>query len=163
MRHLRDEDIVRLVAHNLPGADVQAVRAHVLECEACAVRVRTQIELWSTLGAWEAVPPVPASTSDLLARLDNEAGVEPDVSTRKTNWVWMGRLAASVLLAVGIGYAVGRWKLGGSHTTAPEQASSAVAEAVDSLDLTVLASAPIGLTHTVEVTPADEAARGGRS
>lgn len=163
MLHLSDDEIVRLVANELSATEAEAAHTHIGSCETCAARAREQERLWVLLGEWEVAPPVSGAVDNVLARLDQEAKLPFVAGPRRTDWLRVGRLAASVLIAVGAGYGIGRWRVRQTEGPQPVDSTAAIAEVVDSFGLNVFASAPIGLADAVDGSASDAEQPGDQS
>jgi anti-sigma factor RsiW len=167
MRHLTDGEIVRLIARELPRADAESAQSHIGSCPACAARVREQGRIWSALGAWEATSQAPDVTAAVFSRIDGESAGRSferlPFPRRRIRWARAGRLAASVLIAAGVGHAIGRWTSGVSEAGKATRAPVTTAEVVDSLGLDALASAPVGLADAIDGAGDDADMPGGQS
>ncbi len=85
----------------LPEATAEAVDRHVRGCAACAAHVQELRRMAEVLDTWDA-PPVPKSLAERIRRAAQDHPV-PIVQLR--TWRrhhWMGRIAATLLVAVGL-------------------------------------------------------------
>jgi predicted anti-sigma-YlaC factor YlaD len=100
MSHLDDGLINELLDGEIPSSDLAPIQAHLSECLACRTRLEVAREL-----ANEAV--------DLIEALDEpiavvHSAVIPIASRRRTtNWTRTLAWAASLIVAVGLGYSAG--------------------------------------------------------
>lgn len=144
MDHVNDEILVRMAAGEIAEEDAAAVRRHIATCEPCARRMRAQTELWALLGEWRVEPAPRDLRDDVLARLDAAGPLRrPRASRWMTGWS-VGRAAAGVVFAVGLGYAAGRWTLERARPPVVPVAASEK-QAAEALGLPVLAASPLGL------------------
>lgn len=148
MDHLTDGQIARLVAGEVPG---DVLRRHADLCASCAARIREQERLWSLLGRHGVEPPVTNLASAVLDRLDR-GGAKPVIWWNRPAMVWLRgssvrRVAAAVLLGVGLGHAMGRWTTSERLVDAGARGGATVsaAEVVESLGLDAFCAAPTGL------------------
>ncbi len=158
MKHLTDEQIVRLVAGEWPAAQADEARRHVDACPECAERVGRQKGLWTLLEAWQPPQATCDVTAGVLGRLDREAGAPVRPVLVRLSWAQIGRIAAGVLIGVGVGHGIGR-RVGGSFVSQePAQATATAADAIESMGLHVFAASSVGLADVID--PADEAGDG---
>lgn len=101
------ETILRLLKHEGPADERHAVQEHVRSCPACAAVLAECRAVWDALGSW----PVDTTGVDLRDRV--LAAVSADERRAAARRIWLGgwpeglRAAASVVLAAGLGVAVG--------------------------------------------------------
>ena len=117
-----ESDLLRMASGELAGPRRDAVTAHVEQCETCARRVQEIRAVWETMALWEVdttghdvaqavLQTVPARSTDS----GPDFGVRPDGLARggwlAQPWRWPvpTRAAASILLAVAVGWGTGRW------------------------------------------------------
>ena len=107
MDHLTERQMQDHVRGTLAPDEALSFRAHLEGCGDCRQRLAAFEALWGQLGTW-AVPAVP---SDFDARV--VAGLPTQEKARK-RLAWRGslRVAAALVLAAGMGHALGRltWK-----------------------------------------------------
>lgn len=104
-----ETDLLRLVSGELTGQHRERVVAHVEQCAACAQRVEPQQDLWETMGAWHVDVAGRDVSADVLRAAAGASAVHgATVWHRPWQWPVPLRTAASVLLAVGIGWGAGR-------------------------------------------------------
>ncbi|MBC8218334.1 MAG: zf-HC2 domain-containing protein [Planctomycetes bacterium] len=126
MKHINDIELTEYVAGNLTGPRTKEVREHIAACPECSQRRRETDRLWDTLGDWN----VETAEHDVADRIVTLARVEQSASGRNagTHVVRMRlplqvlRVAASIIIAVGAGYEVGRYSVTGKKPqVAPSQ------------------------------------------
>ncbi len=143
MQHLDDMQIIRLVAGDLLPGEADTFWSHIADCPDCARRVGEQERLWRGLAVWQAPSEVPDVVGRALRELDRAGRARPRA------WWPVGRIAAGLLLGIGVGHAAGRWASAG-RPALPELVPVTVAEVVEALGLDVLAAAPVGLADAVD-------------
>jgi len=115
MEHLTDKQLLEWLERSEDGpADA---RAHLDQCENCRLRWQELRRTWDAMGAWTAeMPPV-----DLAERVLGR------VASVRTVHLWqprtLARIAASVIIGLGLGAATGRV---GSRPVSAEQVSQAI-------------------------------------
>lgn len=107
MDHLTERQLQGHVQGTLAPDEALSFRAHLEGCGDCRQRLADFDALWGQLGAWA----VPVGGGDLDARI--LASLPPQEIAR-SHVAWRGslRVAAALLVAAGVGHAVGRltWK-----------------------------------------------------
>jgi len=165
MRHVREADLLALASGELSDARHREIELHVSSCAACR---RAQAEMASVhglLGEWD----VDVGDRDAWQAIDRRLGAPAPVRVPR-RWhgvARMSRIAAAVMLGVGMGHAAGRltWTRGTLElaTTPPAFSTSAFEHAAaDELALYVLESpSSAGLFKTVlELTDASRGEEG---
>ncbi len=128
-----ESDLVKMVSGELTGDHRDAVAAHLSQCEACAARAQALQQLWQVMGAWQ----VDASGHEVADGVLVAVGARP-ILTERSRWArpWQWpvplRAAASLLLAVGVGWGTGRWtgRPDEGPTLGPQPSEPVTAEAV---------------------------------
>lgn len=165
MGHVREADILALVSGELSDARHREIEAHVSACAACR-RVRAETaSVHGLLGEWG----VDVADRDVWPAIERRLGAPTSVRVPR-RWhvvARMSRIAAAVMLGVGLGHAAGRltWTRGAVEfaATMPASALSAIEHAAaDELALYVLESpSSAGLFRTVlELTDASRGEEG---
>ena len=94
-----DPILIRRIAGELPPSAAADLDAHVGTCESCRVRLAQMKSTWDMLGELQVKPP----EQDLTARI-----MSATRHSKAPRWVVIGRLAAAIALAVGLGVTAGR-------------------------------------------------------
>jgi anti-sigma factor RsiW len=102
--HISPSEAIRYVGGELPPAEQAGLERHVAECPVCRACVEEQRELFALLGAWQVRPRTADQAAAVLDRLD----AATEGGTRRLNVPAVLRVAAAVVLGVGLGYAGGR-------------------------------------------------------
>lgn len=100
-------ELIRLVAGELEGGPAEEVRRHVAQCRTCAETLAELEATWQVMGAWDEDAPA----SDLWPAVRASAELQ---ARRQSGWVprtrpTLLRAAASVAVAVGLGWMAGTW------------------------------------------------------
>jgi anti-sigma factor RsiW len=98
-------NLVRYVSGDAGAQDAVRIGAHVSGCQACAETVAALRETWAALDAWQ-----PGTTGvDLAGRVLTAIEAEA-TAPRRHRWRWPAftRVAASVVIATGLGVGAGR-------------------------------------------------------
>ena len=107
MDHPRDIQLIERCGGTLPPEARAEIDAHLAACDACAERYRQIRATWETLGEWSAEPDIGGLAAKVCAQVA-AADSDPPPVYRLHDWVWpVTRAAASISLAVLLGYAVG--------------------------------------------------------
>ena len=104
MSHLSPSQLIQYAGGELSPAQSATLEAHLAECRACQTRVYEQQTLTNVLGEWQPDPRAADLTRSVLDRLD---GAPPSLP-RAPSLSSMLRIAAAILLGVGMGHAGGR-------------------------------------------------------
>lgn len=128
MKHINDNELMEYMAGRLASPQKEQVAEHIASCPECSQR-RLQAEmLWNSLGQWT----VDTSGHEIAGRLTAlvEKGLSPE--TRKEwndgrvvrrpliyrpSFSAVLRVAASILIAVGVGYKLGKSSVTGKIDT----------------------------------------------
>ncbi len=115
MKHVDDIELMEYIAGNLAASRDGEVREHLAACEECSARRREAIQMWKALGQWD----VDTTDHDVAGRitvLAENAGREQRQG-EKTHVLRVGflpvvlRVAASVIIAVGVGHRLGKYSV----------------------------------------------------
>jgi len=106
-------DLVRYVSGEAGTDDTMRIEAHLAGCPTCAETVAALRETWAALDAWQPDTPEIDLAGRVLAAVEAEAA-----APRHHHWGWpaLTRVAASVVIATGLGVGAGRL-VSGSRAT----------------------------------------------
>jgi len=118
MKHVNDIEMIEYIAGKLTASGNEEVRGHLAACEECSDRWRKAVEVWNALGKWS----VDTAEHDVTQRITAKA--EEEERSRKqhknTRGLQIGflstvvRVAASIIIAVGVGHKLGKYSVTGS-------------------------------------------------
>ena len=125
MKHLTETDLIRLRGGELsPDERVEADR-HLADCQECTRLLADLAAAWATLGEWQVSTEGRDVGPAVFAAVDRERVAPP---RRLVIHPWrVGRAAAAILLAVGLGHAAGRF-VTAPATSAPSLTSHHVTD-----------------------------------
>ena len=165
MRHVREADLLAFASGELSDARHREIEAHVSACAACRRARAETASVQDLLGEWD----VDAADRDAWPAIERRLGAAASARVPR-RWhvvARMSRIAAAVMLGIGLGHAAGRltWTGGTLElaATMPASALSAIEHAAaDELALYVLESpSSAGLFKTVlELTDASRGEEG---
>ena len=119
MKCLNDIEIMEFISGKLDAERKAQVQKHLTSCSECSQRVQESSTLWDTLGQWE----VDAASHDIADKVI--AKIEETESTRKHPKLFAKhellmdalKIAASIIIAIGIGQKLGKMSTGEKPTT----------------------------------------------
>ena len=125
MKHVNEIELIEYVAGKLNALGNEKVREHLEACKECSVRWRKAVEVWNTLGQWS----IDTADHDLAGRITvlADQAERKQEQSEKTHVLRIGflpavlRIAASIIIAVGVGHKLGRYSVTGN---APRAAAS---------------------------------------
>ena len=128
MKHVNDIELIEYVAGKLTVSRSKEVREHMAACEECSVRWREAVEAWNVLGQWS----VDTADHDVAGRITALAdqAERKQRQSEKTHVLRIGflpaflRVAASVIIAVGVGHKLGKYSVTGNAPRDPASQNS---------------------------------------
>ena len=117
MKHVDDIELMEHIAGNLTASRDGEVREHLAACEQCSERQREAAEMWSALGQWN-VDTAEHDVAGRITALAGDAGREQRQG-EKTHVLRVRflpvvlRVAASIIIAVGVGHRLGKYSITG--------------------------------------------------
>ncbi|MBN2136882.1 MAG: zf-HC2 domain-containing protein [Sedimentisphaerales bacterium] len=118
MGHISEIELIEYVAGRLDASRREEVRAHIEGCEECLGRRREIAETWDALGQWDvdtAGRDVAVRTVTLAEQGDGNSGQARLARILRAGLVpRVLRVAASIIIAVGVGHKLGRYSAAGS-------------------------------------------------
>jgi len=118
MKHVNDIELIEYVAGKLTASRKEEVREHMAACKECSGRWREAVEVWNALGQW-SVDTAEHDVTQRITALTEEAEREQR-QDEKTHVLRVGllpvvlRVAASIIIAVGVGHKLGKYSVTGS-------------------------------------------------
>ena len=118
MEHISEIELIEYIAGRLIASRQDVVREHIKACEECCGRWRGAVETWNALGQWNVDPADHDVASRIVARAE-EAGINRK-QLRLPRTLRVGllptalRVAASIIVAIGVGHTLGRYSATGS-------------------------------------------------
>jgi hypothetical protein len=128
MIHPTDRQLIEHVTRRLDAGEAQEVMLHLTACAACRLRAEQCAALYPVLGSWET----PAGRRDFAQSI--LAVVEKEQRDRRWKWEY-ARVAAAVVVAIGLGH----WTARTLRTPASEPAPPDAAAAAQTVGLDALA------------------------
>jgi len=122
MKHVNDIELMEYVAGKLTALGNEKARVHLEACHECSVRWRKAVELWKSLGQWS----VDTAGHDVAGRITAlaEEAERKQKQGEKTHVLQVGfllvvlRVAASIIIAIGVGHKLGKYSVTGNVTKA---------------------------------------------
>ncbi len=118
MKHINDIELTEYVAGKLTASRTEEVREHLAACQECSDRWRKALEVWNTLGQWS----VDTAGHDVAGRITAlaEKAERQQRQGEKSHVLWIGllpvvlRVAASIIITVGVGHKLGKYSVTGN-------------------------------------------------
>jgi anti-sigma factor RsiW len=125
MEHISDIELIEYVGDRVCIERANEVERHISVCGSCHERWLDMAYAWGALGEWK----VDAGSHEVAGRLRSVLSMERGADclgqtrrhTRKGLWWAVLRLAASIVIGVGIGYFAGKWSIS-NRPVRPEEA-----------------------------------------
>lgn len=118
MSHPTERQLVEFVTRRLDPKDAGGLTLHLAGCSGCRIRAERLAALYPVLGAWEAPPPPRDFEHAILAAVDEEQRTH-------LRWREYARVAAAVILALGLGHVAARSFRATSTLPPPADATTA--------------------------------------
>ena len=117
MKHINDIELTEYAAGNLTGARAEEVREHIAACPECSQRMGEMGKLWDALGDWK-VPTAEHDVADRVIALarEEQADLGQSAGTHAVRMrlpLQILRVAASIIIAVGVGHKLGEYSVTG--------------------------------------------------
>ena len=126
MEHIADIELIEHVAGNLTESRTVEVREHIAACPQCLQRIEQMQKLSDMLGLWE-FETAGHDVAERVAALAEETEQDQPSATREHLMKFMPqvlRIAASIIIAVGLGHKLGEYSVEGSKpptTSSPKK------------------------------------------
>jgi anti-sigma factor RsiW len=127
MDHLSDSQLLNQLPGTAAVRTAQAENEHLQTCAACRERLTTLQALWNHLGEWTP----PQAAKDLGQRILEALPDQPQRQTTTGNWRRTFKVAAALLVAVGLGHMAGRFAWKPATQPPPDETAAAKALYLD--------------------------------
>ena len=112
MEHLNDSELMEFISGGLATTRSEEVKKHIAECPECSERYREAAKVWDTLGRWDIDTAGHNIADKILALVkESQIGREKDQQSHIVKgdfWKDVLRIAALIVIAIGIGQKIGR-------------------------------------------------------
>lgn len=122
MEHVQPSELIRYAANELAEPRCAEIAEHLRLCAECRANFERQNALWNTLGDWSCGAPQVDLTSGVERKLA-AAAEAPVLQLRLLN---LTRIAAAILIGVGVGFWAGRAQMKGTSETPVEMTAAEV-------------------------------------
>ena len=117
MKHINDIELMEYVAGNLTASRHEEVREHMAVCLECSERWREAAKMWNALGQWD-VDTAGHDMAEQITALAKEAERGQQRKIARNLQIGflpaMVRVAASIIIAVGVGHKLGKYSVTGN-------------------------------------------------
>ncbi len=115
MEHLSETELIEYVAGKLSTPGNERVEQHIATCSECSDRRREVTKTWGTLGQWTIDTTshnIAEKVTNAAEKLKNQQEQHKYPNILKAGfWPDMLRIAASIVIAAGIGHKLGRYSV----------------------------------------------------
>jgi len=142
MEHVRQTELIQLVAGELATPRRAEVERHLADCAVCRALYAEQQAVWQALEPWQAQGAERDLLAGIAAKLDAPAVV------LRSPWSTAGRLArvaAAIVIGVGVGYGAARQGPGTHSVAVPVAAEDVEQAATEALGIRYFEDLPTGL------------------
>ena len=114
MKCLNDIEIMEFISDKLDAERKAQVQEHISACTKCSERVQESSMLWDTLGKWEVDTTSHNIADKVIASAEESVQIRkhPRLFNKHDFLVDVLRIAASVIIAIGIGTKLGKISTG---------------------------------------------------
>ena len=149
MEHPSDAQLLDYAARRLPMAESIQIAVHVGACADCQARLVSLRAVWERLESWSTTLPTPDVTQRVLDRV----AAEDRMVRPRVPWSAL-RVAAALLVALGVGHVAGRltWQSARAAASPADEVAAASALQLDVLD----SSAATSLAALLDAPPESE-------
>ena len=117
MKHVNDIELIEYVAGNLTESRDGEVREHLAACGECSERWREAANMWDALGQWSvdtADHDVAGRITALAEKTDRDQRKRKKLHVLRVGFLPVVlRVAASIIIAVGVGHRLGKYSITG--------------------------------------------------
>ena len=123
MKHVNDIEMQKYIAGKLTATANEEVQEHLVICQECSDRWRKAAELWDALGQWDIDTAGHDVTERVLALAEQESQYR--IKHNNIHKLWKEylpvvlRVAASIIIAIGVGQKLGRYSVTRETPKAP--------------------------------------------
>ena len=117
MKHVNDIELIEYVAGKLTASRNEEVREHMAACKECSDRWREAVEVWNALGQWSVDTADHDVTQRITALAEKAERGQKQQKTARDQQIGflqvVARVAASIIIAVGVGHKLGKYSFTG--------------------------------------------------
>ena len=125
MEHVSDIELMEFVAGKLKASRYEELREHMTTCKECSARWRESVKVWNALGQWD-VDTADHGVAERITALAEEAE-RGQKQHRIAHRLRIGflpvviRVAASIIIAIGVGHQLGKYSVTGKPGAAASE------------------------------------------
>ncbi|MBN2591501.1 MAG: zf-HC2 domain-containing protein [Sedimentisphaerales bacterium] len=114
MKCLNDIEIMEFISDKLDAERKAEVQEHLASCSECSQRVQESSTLWDTLGQWEVDIASHNIADKVIAKIEKSESTRkhPKFFARHEFLMDALKIAASIIIAIGIGQKLGKISAG---------------------------------------------------
>jgi len=122
MKHVNDIELIEYMAGNLAESRDGKVREHLAACDECSERWRETANMWDALVQWSvdtAGHDIAGRITALAEKTDRDQRQRKKLHVLRLGFLPMVlRVAASIIIAVGVGHRLGKYSVTGKMESA---------------------------------------------
>ena len=117
MKHVNDIEIQNYIIGKLTASAKEEIQEHLAICEDCSDRWRKAVEVWDALGKWDVDTTGRDLTEKIIAIAEQER--QANIEHNNIPKLWKEffpavlRVAASIIIAIGVGHKLGKYSVTG--------------------------------------------------
>lgn len=113
MKHINQTEFLEYLAGSLKAPEKERFLKHLAQCHKCSERLKDIAETWDTLGQWNIDTTEHDMTGKIIASAQktNISQIPLELRRKTKLWPEVLRVAASIIIAVGIGHNIGKYSV----------------------------------------------------
>lgn len=113
MKHINQIIFLEYLAGSLKASEKERLQKHLAQCRTCSERLRDFEKTWDKLGQWNIDTTEHDMSGKIIALVEksNINRIDSESIRKPKFWSEALRVAASIIIAVGIGHQIGKYSV----------------------------------------------------